>query len=478
MEKKKNIITNLIWRFAERCGAQGVTFVVSIVLARLLDPEVYGTVALVTVFTTILQVFVDGGFGSALVQKKDADDTDFSTVFFFNLSICSLLYILIFFTAPLIASFYNRSELVNIVRVASIIIIISGVKNIQQAYVSRNLLFKKFFFATLGGTIGAAVIGIYMAYRGYGVWALVVQMLFNAFVDTIILWITVKWRPVMVFSFERLKQLFTFGWKMLIANLIATFDNQIQQLVIGKKYSSKDLAFFNKGKQFPHFIVENINTSIDSVLFPVLSDKQDDIVSVKNMTRKSIIISTYIMAPLMMGLAACAEQLVLLLFTEKWLPAVPFLRVFCVTYMFYPIQTANLNAIKATGRSGVLLKLQIAKSTIAILLLLISMRFGPMAIACSMLVCSFTSQLINSYPNGRFLDYSYWKQLKDILPIIGLSVLMGAFVWCLSLLRIHVAIVLVLQVLSGGIIYILLSKCFMQDSYEYCLGLLRSIVKK
>ena len=265
----KSVTSNRIWRFLERCGAQGVTFLVSIVLARLLDPSVYGTVALVTVFTAILQVFVDSGMGNALIQKKDADDLDFSSVFYFNLSACILLYVGMFFAAPLIASFYNMPDLTPVIRVSSLTLIISGVKNIQQAYVSSHLLFKKFFFATLGGTIGAAVIGIWMAWKGYGVWALVAQHLFNATLDTIILWVTVKWRPKRVFSLERLKGLFSYGWKLLVSALLDTGYNNLRSLIIGKLYTSADLAFFNRGKQFPNLVVTNINTSIDSVLLPI-----------------------------------------------------------------------------------------------------------------------------------------------------------------------------------------------------------------
>lgn len=285
-----NVITNFFWRFLERCGAQGVTFIVSIVLARLLDPTVYGTVALVTIFTTIMQVFVDSGMGNALIQKKDADDLDFSSVFYFNMAMCSVLYLIMFFAAPFIASFYRMPELTAIVRVLSFVVVISGVKNVQQAYVSRHLMFKRFFFSTLGGTIGAAVIGIAMAYLGFGVWALVAQMLFNAAVDTTILWITVKWRPKKMFSFQRLKSLFSYGWKLLASSLIDTVYNDLRQLIIGKKYSSGDLAYYNQGKKFPQLIVTNINTSIDSVLLPTMSKAQDDMAAVRSMTdRKSVV---------------------------------------------------------------------------------------------------------------------------------------------------------------------------------------------
>lgn len=299
-------LSNFIWRFAERCGAQVVTFVVSIILARLLVPEDYGKIALITVFTTIMQVFVDSGLGTALIQKKDADDLDFSSVFYFNFAVCLILYAVMFLAAPLIATFYNDTSLVPVIRVISLTIVISGVKGIQQSYVSRNMMFKRFFYSTLGGTIFSAFLGIGLAYAGFGMWAIVIQQLSNTAMDTLILWITVKWRPKKMFSWKRLKCLLSFGWKMLASALLDTFYNNIRSLIIGKMYSSSDLAFYNQGDKLPAVVVNNINTSIDSVLLPTLSREQDDRERIKNMTRRAIKVSTYIMAPLMMGLAFCA----------------------------------------------------------------------------------------------------------------------------------------------------------------------------
>lgn len=355
---KQKTMTNLIWRFGERCGAQIVQFIVSIVLARILAPEAYGTIALVMVFAQILQVFVDSGLGNALIQKKGADDLDFSSVFIFNIIWCLILYLIIFLTAPLIASFYSDEGLVSIIRVLCLTVVISGLKNVQQAYVSRTLQFKKFFFATIGGTIASAIVGIIMALMGLGVWALVAQKLVNLSVDTIVLWFTVKWRPKLIFSFQRLKGLISYGWKLFASAMLDTIYTNLRQLIIGKMYTEADLAFYNQGKQFPNLIVANINTSIDSVLLPVLSLEQDDTKRVKEMTRRSIKISTYIMAPLMMGLAFTATSVVNLVLTDKWLLCVPYLKIFCITFMFYPIHTANLNAIKAMGRSDLFLKLK------------------------------------------------------------------------------------------------------------------------
>lgn len=393
---KNSVVINFIWRFAERCGAQLVTFIVSIVLARILSPEDYGQIALITVFTTIMQVFVDSGLGLALIQKKDADDLDFSSVFFFNFAVCLVLYAVMFVAAPFIASFYKDTTLTPIIRVISLTIVISGVKGIQQSYVSRNMLFKRFFFSTLGGTIFSAFLGIGLAYAGFGVWAIVAQQLSNTTIDTLILWLTVKWRPKKMFSWKRLKSLLSFGWKMLVSSLLDTVYNNIRSLIIGRMYSSSDLAYYNQGKQFPHTIVDNIDSSIDSVLLPSMSSAQDDSVRVKVMARRSIKISTYIMAPMMMGLAFCAVPIVKLVLTDKWLPCVPFLRIFCITYMFYPIHTANLNAIKAMGRSDYFLKLEIAKKIVGLGLLFSTMWFGVLAMAYSLLVNSVLSQGITA----------------------------------------------------------------------------------
>lgn len=473
-----NVITNFFWRFLERCGAQGVTFIVSIVLARLLDPTVYGTVALVTIFTTIMQVFVDSGMGNALIQKKDADDLDFSSVFYFNMAMCSVLYLIMFFAAPFIASFYRMPELTAIVRVLSLVVVISGVKNVQQAYVSRHLMFKRFFFSTLGGTIGAAVIGIAMAYLGFGVWALVAQMLFNAAVDTTILWITVKWRPKKMFSFQRLKSLFSYGWKLLASSLIDTVYNDLRQLIIGKKYSSGDLAYYNQGKKFPQLIVTNINTSIDSVLLPAMSKAQDDMAAVRSMTRRAIKTSTFLMMPAMIGLAVCAEPLVQLILTEKWLPCVLFLRIFCITYAFYPVHTANLNAIKAMGRSDLFLKLEIIKKTVGIIAILITMWISVQAMAYSFLVTTILNQIINSWPNKKLLNYSYLEQIKDMLPQILLSLGMGAAIYAVSFLHLSASLTLLIQIPLGVLVYWGGSKIFHVESYTYIIEMVKNFKKR
>ena len=476
--KSNTIINNALWRFLERCGAQLVSFIVSVVLARILLPSEYGTIALITVFTVILQVFVDSGLGNALIQKKNADDVDFSTVFYTNICFCTVLYTLLFFVAPLIAAFYEKAEMTPYIRVLGLTVLISGIKNVQQAYVSRNMLFKKFFFSTLGGTVSAAAIGIAMAYLGYGVWALVAQQVINLAIDTVILWITVRWRPRRAFSFERLKVLFSYGWKLLVSSLLDTLYGNLRQLIIGKMYTAENLAMYNRGEQFPKIVITNINTSIDSVLLPTMSSEQDSRDRVRAMTRRAIRTSTYIRMPIMVGLAVCAEPLVSIILTDKWLPCVPFLRIFCFSYAFYPIHTANLNAIKAVGRSDLFLKLEIIKKSIDLVVLLITMRFGIMAMAYSLIYMSFVGQVINSWPNRKLLDYRYLEQVKDMLPQIALSLVMGIAVYCVSFLNLGNIITLCIQVPLGVSIYIGLSRLCRLESFEYVLNIVSGLFNR
>lgn len=470
---KKKVVTGFVWRFLERIGAQAISFIVSLVLARLIAPEAYGTIALVTVFTNILQVFVDSGLGTALIQKKNADSKDFSTVFYFNIVICILIYSILWGVAPLIAAFYEEESLVSVVRVLGITIIVSGVKNIQQCFVSRQLLFKKFFFSTLGGTLISAVVGCMMAYHGYGVWAIVGQYLTNGIIDTLILWITVKWRPTKEFSFARLSKLLGFGWKMLVSSLINTFYGNLRQLLIGKFYTSTDLAYYNKGSMFPNLVVTNINSSIDSVLFPSMAMQQDNKKNIKRMVRKSIKVSSYIMWPMMIGLAVCAEPVVKILLTEKWLGAVPYLRIYCLTLAVEPFQTANLNAIKALGQSDIFLKLEIVKKTIAIAIVVVSINFGVIAVALGAMVYAFIATVINSFPNKKLLEYSYIEQVKDICPYVIMALLMGIGVYLIQFLGINMYATLIVQVGVGITVYILLSKIFRIEEFTFILDILK-----
>lgn len=474
----KRVVSNMVWKILERFGAQGVTFIVSIILARILDPVIYGTVALLTVITSILQVFVEGGFSNALVQKKDSDDVDFSTVFYFNIVMCVLMYALFFFIAPLIARFYQLDDLTVLIRVLGVVILISGVKSVQLAYVSKHLLFKKFFFATLAGTITAAFVGIFMAYKGYGVWALVVQNIVNQTIDTIILWIIVKWRPKLKFSFERFKRLFKYGWKFLVSSLIDKTYTEIRSLIIGKRYSVEDLSFYNRGEQFPKVLGEGINYGLTGVMFPVMSEAQYDKERLKALTKKTVKLGGFITLPCMIGLAACSSSLISVLLTDKWLPAAPFMMLFCFSYCFFPISTANLCAINALGKSHVFLILEIIKKVLGFAVIFVTMWFGPLVIAIGVACSSFVAALINAIPNKKNIDYGLKEQMIDYLPSLALALVMAVGVYFMKYLPLPVWLILIIQIFSGAAIYILGAYIFKFWSLKYIRELVKSFFAK
>ena len=467
------ILTNLFWKFGERISSQLVTFIVSIVLGRLLSPDVYGEIALVTVFITIAEVFAISGFGNALIQKKDADNVDFSSVLYFNFIFSIALYLIIYFFAPYIADFYGIDSLIPVLRVLSLRIPIASINSVQQAYVSKNMMFKKFFYSTLFGTLFSGIVGIVMAYSGYGIWALVGQYLFNTIVNTIVLWFIVDWRPKLVFSWKRLTALISYGWKLLVSSLLDNGYNQLTSLVIGKKYSSSDLAFYNRGQQYPQLVIVNINSSISSVLFPAIAQNQDNLSVVKSMTKRAIKTSSYIMWPLMIGLIIVSKPLISFMLTDKWLPCVPYLQIACFTYAFWPIHTANLEALKAIGRSDIFLKLEIIKKTVGILLLMFSMNYGVMVIAVSQIISTFISCFINAYPNQKLLNYKYIDQMKDMIPGFFLACIMGGIISPISLVIKNNVLLIIVQVFSGGIIYLLLSKVFNLESFTYLINTIR-----
>ena len=476
--KRDTVVTNLFWRLGERFGAKMVQFLVQMILAKMLTPEIWGTIGLILIFIEILQVFIESGLGNALIQKKDADDLDFSTVFYFNCVICGAAYLLMFFAAPLIAWFYKAPELTSAIRVMSLVLVVSGLKNVQQAYVSKNMLFKRFFFATLIGTVTAAVIGIAMAYFGFGLWAIIAQNLINVTIDTCILWITVKWRPKKAFSFQRLKQLYSFGWKLFASSLMEVIYLKLRGLIIGRKYSKEDLAYYTYGEYFPQFITSILNSSIDSVLLPSMSSVQDSRENVKNMTRRAIKIGTYILMPFMVGIMVCAGPVVRIVLTEDWLPVIPYLRILCISYAFMPIHTANLNAIKAIGRSDTYLKLEIIKKFVDFASILATMFISVKAMVYGVLVASIISQVINAWPNKKLLNYSYLEQVADMIPQIIASTIMGAVIYLINLVDIHYLLMLAIQVPLGVIVYIICSKLMHIDSFDYLLDVIKSLLNR
>lgn len=464
---KSKILTSLFWKLMERGGTQGIQFIVQIVLARLLIPEDFGAIAIISVFITLAQVFVQSGFNTALIQNKDANDVDFSSVFYLSLVVAALMYVSIYFLAPYIAIFYTQPILVSVLRVLSITLFIGALNSIQNAFIARNMLFKRLFLSSLGAITVSGFIGIIAAYRGWGVWALVAQQVVNQFTVTIILWFTVEWRPRLIFSFERVKILFAYGSKLLASALIDTIYRDLRTLIIGRIHTSEMLGFYNRGQLFPSVIVANIDGSIQSVLLPTLSAHQDNRKRVKETMRRAIVTSSFFIFPMMIGMVIIAEQLVEIVLTDKWLPAVPFIQIFCIIYSLMPIHTANLQAINAMGRSDVFLRLEVIKKIIGLLILGISLQFDVYAIAVGQVFSGIISTFINAYPNKKLLDYSYKEQWQDIMPSLLVAIAMGAIVYSFNFLELLAWKLLVLQVCVGVVVYFLLAKIFKIESLNY-----------
>lgn len=475
---KAKVISSLFWRMLERIGTQGVQFIVQLILARLLLPEDYGVLAITTIFISIANVFIQTGFSTALVQKKEINEEYTSSMFYLMMIVATILYIILFFGAPIISKFYNEPIITPIIRILGISLFFGAISSVPSAILSRNMQFKKYFYSSILGIIFSGTVGIVLAYIGLGIWALVAQQLTNNLIIMIVLCLAVKWRPKLLFSFNKIKELFHYGWKILTASLIENIYNDIYGLIIGKVYDSEMLGYYNRGKQFPEVIVNNINGSISSVMLSALSNQQDNKDRLKNMVRRSIITSGFLIFPIVIGLAVIAEPLVKVLLTDKWINCVPFMQILCFTYAFYLIDTANLQAIKAIGRSDVYLKLEIIKKVIGCILLFISIPFGIKVMLLFQPIYAIISNLINAYPNKKFLNYSIKEQYKDILPSVFLAVIMGIVIYPLKYIINNVLMLLISQVLLGIIIYMIVAYILKFEALNYLINTIKEFKNK
>lgn len=471
-ELGNSIVGGLFWRFGERIFAQGVTFVVSLIISRILGPSAYGMVSILLIFINLSEVFLTAGFGNSLIQKKDSDAIDFSSVFYFNVIFSIILYIIIFIAAPYIEDFYGKDYygLTAALRVLAIRIPITAINNVQQSYVSKNMIFKKFFFATIGGSLGSAIVGITLAYAGLGVWALVYQYLFNAIVNTIVLWFTVRWRPVLQFSFNRLKSLIKYGWKLLVANLVFSLSNNIRSMLIGKVYSSSDLAYYNKGKQIPDLATDTLNTTILSVMFPALCKIQDDPIQMKALIRRAVKTLAYFIVPVLFGMAALSEKLVMIVLAEEWMGTVPFIQIFCISGIFQPITKPCQQVIKALGRSDLFLILEFVKAIVTIVILIITLNFGVIYIALGYIVSSLIGMMIDISVGGKMINYTFGEQIIDILKPIVVSIVMCAIVYLLNFIPISNIILVLLQAIVGIVFYWFVSFVSKDETYLYVIN--------
>lgn len=474
-----SISKGFFWKLMERFGVQGIQFMLQVVLARLLDPEHYGVLSLMVIFTTLANVFIQTGFNTALIQNKDVTEEDYSSVFWVSLGIAAVMYGVIYISAPAIAAFYAMPAIIQPLRVLAIMLFPGALNSVQLAKISRELDFKKVFFSNIGGILVAGIAGIVIAYMGGGLWALVAQTLLNVVVACAVMLSTVKWRPGLVCNLKRVAVLFRFGWKLLVSSLLDTLYTDLSSLVIGKKYDSGTLGYYNRGKQFPQFIITAINSTVQSVMLPAMAAYQDDRKKVKEMMRISMTMSAYIIFPMMAGLAAVASPLVELLLTDKWLPCVPYMQVYCFSLAFYPVHSCNLQAVNAMGRSDLFLKLEIIKKSYGIAALVIAVFCfdSPLAIAATGLFTTWISWFVNSFPNKKLIGYSYKEQILDLFPILFMALGMCVVVlmvgkWC-QMMGLLTVLTMVLQIIVGVAVYAVISVLIKPKPFRLLLNQIR-----
>lgn len=478
--KKNGIKGGLIWSFGERITAQLVSTLVTIVLARLLDPTHYGIISIVTVFISFCNVFVTSGMGSAIVQKKEVDERDYNTAFLISLTIAIVLYIALFLLAPYIAQFYGMKELKWVLRVMALRLPLASVNSIQQAHVQRAMQFKRFFIATLFGTVLSGFVGIALALKGFGVWALVAQYLTNTTVDTIVLIFVEKWIPKFQFSVEKAKSIYSFGWKVLATDLVYTAEEDIRSLIVGKVFGSADLAYYDQGKKYPSILVNNLNSAINKVMLPAYSRSQDNLENLKKMLRKSIAVGIFILAPVLIGFAAVSDSFISVILTDKWMFCSPYIKIFCIIYLTRPLETACHQALLAIGRSDIVLRIMIAINVVALAAVFIAV-FGfnsVFLIAVGSLISSFVSLACFMGYSNKLISYHFGEQIEDIAPALFSSVVMGGIVYLIGLVNIDKVPLLFLQVVVGGIVYVLLAKLLKIQAFQYLLGSVKKMSKR
>ncbi len=459
--------------YLETISAQAVTFIVTIVLARLLSPNDYGTIALVTVFVNVANVFVTSSFSYALIQKKDADDLDYQTMFWFNVAVSLLLFAGLFVIAPAIARYYEIPILSPVLRVLAIKIPLSAYNSIQLAKVSHELNFKKSFISTSGSTILSGALGILLAYMGYGIWALVAQVISNILLNTVLLSTIVKWFPKFLFSIDRLRPLINYGWKLLATGLMFTGYSELCKLIIGKRYSAEELGYYDRGTQFPHFIASNVDSTINRVLFPTLANQQDDRTRLKEITRRSAQISAHIMTPILFGLAITAPTVVSLLLTDKWLPCAPFIQIMCFSWWLQPTQSCTVQGIKAIGRSDIYLRVEMISKIVGIVFLFISVLFfdTTIAVAVSLVCAQVVAVSLYGYCSDKYLHYTIKEQLSDLFSSGGVGLIMLVAVYCVGSLISNDVFSLLTQIIIGGVVYCGFSRLFKLEAFSYLLSL-------
>ena len=471
---KEKTISGLTWSFIDNFSMHGITFVVGIILARLLTPREFGLIGMTTIFIAISQSFVNSGFSQALIRKKDCTQTDYSTVFYFNLVTAVFFYAVLYFSSGAISRFFDEPQLKLIVQVLGLGLIINAFTIIQRTRLTKRIDFKLQTKISVVAVIISGIVGIFLAMNGYGVWSLVIKTLLSYGLTSLLLWFWNGWMPSLVFSKKSFRELFSFGSRLLASGLLDTGYRNIYLLIIGKYFSAAELGFYTRADQFKRLPSKNITSVIQRVSYPVLSSIQDDIPRLKATYKKLIKSTMLITFTAMIFMAAIAEPLVITLIGEQWLPSVVYLQLLCFAGMFYPLHAINLNMLNVQGRSDLFLRLEIIKKIKALPVIVIGITFGIKFMIMGMIVNSMISYFLNSYYSGRLIGYSSGKQILDILPSFLLALTIGSIVFITgTLLTVSTPITLLVQLLTGGLVTIGLVELFQMKDYLFIKQIVR-----
>lgn len=479
MERKK-VISSLAYKFAERLAVKGAGLIIGIVLARLLVPEKFGQVAIITIFINLANSIIQNGFNSALVQQKEVDDKDYSTVFYITMVLSAGIVGILWVTSPYIALYYELPLLVWPIRVYSFSLFFGSFNSIQVAKMQREMRFKPMMYTSLISTILSGGLGVAMAYMGAEIWALVAYGCSSIIFSCIAMLFVANWFPKLVFSWKRAGVLFSFGWKMLVSGILCSLYNDVRSLIIGKRYSVDALGFYNRGQQYPDVIATTLDTSIQSVMFPAMARVQADKVQMRGMLKRSISVGALVIVPIMIGLAAVAESLILLLLTEKWLPCVIYMQIICFASLFFSFTSSSLIAIKSLGRSDIYMKLEIVRRIVMLVILLVAVFAfdSVLAIAVSYAISSLLDAFVAAVPLKKLLDYDFTKQLKDNWKVFAASCVMGAIVYFIGLLQVNLYALLCIQIICGVLIYVSLCVILKIESFNYIFSMIKGLIKK
>lgn len=475
---KKQTVRGVGWSFADNMLGQGITFIVGLVLARLLSPDEYGLIGIITIFITVFNAIVDSGFSNALIRKNDATDKDYNTMFLVNMGISVVLFGLMFLCAPFIAQFFARPELTALCRVMGIVVVINALSIVQNTVLTKRLDFKTKTKASFISSIASGVVGIAMAYSGYGVWALVGQQISRQLLNTVCLWIFNRWIPNFTFSIESFREMWKFGWKLLASTIIDQTWSQIYQVVIGKCYSPTSLGLYTRAHQFASICSSNLTGIVQRVSYPALSKLQDNREKLKNGYKKVIKVTMLVAFTLMLGLAGCAKSLIIVLIGEKWIDCVPMLQIVCFSMMFYPLHALNLNMLQVQGRSDLFLKLEIIKKCIAVIPLLMGVFIGIYWMLIGSVITGIFALYLNAYYSGPYLKYSIWEQALDILPSLLMSLTMFIILFVISFLPMSPFIMLPLQIAVGAIFTFAICEVRKPDEYLELKGIATPAIYK